>query len=171
MSGCTCLHAIFRCPCWRFFVASDRSSFRKTPSPVLASRSAIAFSSPLMALGAVVGSAIGAAHGESAEIRRSRVRCGNLRIQLGAGGYCHVLLLPPGCRERRLADRRMRGGGCRDPLDAAPPAFSHLHHPIHRHDVGRLLHGPGPGHGPCRAGRASGRQSASLGPRLTASAR
>ena len=77
-------------------------------------------------------------HGAAAEIRRGRVCRGDLRIQLGPGGYCHVLLLPPERDKRRDADRGLCGGGSRDPADAAPPAVSNLHHTIHRHDVGLL---------------------------------
>ena len=110
-------------------------------------------------------------HGAGAEVRQGRDFRRDLRLQLGAGRNCHVLLLPPGCGERRSADRRLRRGGARDPADAAVRAVSDLHHAVHRHDLGLLLPGSGPGRGPRRAGGAAELRPASWRPRPTASAR
>ena len=64
----------------------------------------------------------------------------------------HAVLLPAGGGERRPAGRRLRRGGARDPADAAIRAVPDVHHAVHRHDLGLLLPGAGPGRRPVEPG-------------------
>ena len=93
---------------------SGRSSFRRTPWTGGCFALGIAISSPLMALGAVVGAVIGSGDGPGAEVRREGADCRDLRLQLHPGRHRHAVLLPAGSDEQFPACRRLRRGDAPD---------------------------------------------------------
>ena len=115
----------------------------------------IAVSSPLMAVGAAIGSAIGTATAWVLKFDKTEVLAGIYGFNSDPGRHRDPVLLPAGTGEHRAPDRRLRRHDVRDPADASVRTVPDVHHAVHRHHLGDLLSGAGPG---CFAGRAGDRR-------------
>ena len=115
----------------------------------------IALSSPLMALGAVVGSAIGTATARLLKFDEAELPPGSTASTPTLVGIATFFFFRPGAASVVAAGRRLHRGGAGDLAGAAVRAVPDLHRAVHRHDLGGLLPRAGAGCGPGRAGRAA----------------
>ncbi len=115
----------------------------------------IALGSPLMALGAVAGSAIGWATARVLKFDESEIRAGIYGFNSALVGIATLFFFKPGAVSFILLVVGCVAAAALTRLMPAVSAVPDLHRSLHRHNLGGLFPGTGPGCGPdlSRAGR------------------
>ena len=117
----------------------------------------LAVSSLLMAIGAVVGSAIGTATAWVLKFDKAELSAGIYGFNSALVGIATLFFFRPGVASFALLVVGCVGCGGRHLADATVRAVPDVHHAVHRHDLGPVLPGPSDGRASRRPGRTAGR--------------